>query len=161
MRLFLGIKPSKPTLDNIEKWKKSKIQLNVRWTNPDYIHVTIIPPWESDNIPEATSKISQIQKPGPIKITFNKISLGPNGNQIWLTGESSDNIYKYVSDLQSVFSSTNRKFIPHMTLARFKTPQQFETEKINWPVTFHTLYLIKSTLHPILKHEIMQEFPLE
>ncbi len=125
MRIFVAIKAD----DNIRELAleiKKKVPVDVRWTPPENLHITLIPPWDEKepNIQGVADKLEKISAPN-ISLAFKKCSFGPssrNPRLIWITADSCEMLNGLKNDIERTlgFIVPERKFIPHITIARFR-----------------------------------------
>ncbi|BCX14896.1 MAG: RNA 2',3'-cyclic phosphodiesterase [Patescibacteria group bacterium] len=130
-RIFVGIKISEKMLVFIKSWIKKNPWLyeqDFRLIKPENLHLTIIPPWYEENVDNVILKVEDRLKNSelkPFKITFDNISTGPNTKNsrlIWIKGRPNPDILRIKSFLEKSlgFSSVSKKFVPHITIARFR-----------------------------------------
>lgn len=110
----------------------------VRWLAPQNLHVTLIPPWESENITEVISLLKGIKSKSFI-LEFGAVSLGPKPSSprlIWATGNAPVELIMVRNQIQKALNETVRiprgriryapgEFLMHATLARLR-PQLSE-----------------------------------
>ena len=104
MRIFVSVKIGKELENKIIEWQKSRDDLKVRWLKPENLHITLIPPWETQNIEEVKNKLKSLPRGeqselygGEFDILFNKVSFGPKPEHprlIWAEGKSPENFKK-------------------------------------------------------------------
>jgi len=150
MKVFIGI-PADPTIKNKYSKIKNKLgEYELRWENPDDLHLTIIPPWYTDHIPSEVKNLKIIQKlVKPFQIKLNKVCFAPNKRKmqlLWAQGEASDNLILLKRNLEKIFPSkeTKRKLIPHITLAHSKKNLDLLSFKINWVQNVNSIALFES-----------------
>ena|SRR3989338_8500082 len=170
-RIFIGIKMSKKIEDLATNWSSDKLNWPVRWIKPKNLHLTLIPPFYEDNIEMITDKLKTIPPlAGAIGINFHTISYGPgpgNYRLIWAVGNPSLELEKLKVELEKSLNlkSEARRFLPHLTLARFR-PEDFSklrvkilNEKINWDEEIRTFTIFKSILRPDgAEYEVIKSF---
>lgn len=148
-RTFVALNISDQLKNKIIDWKnnfqnKSPATFNhIRWTPEKNLHITLIPPFEINNMEVQLQPILQsikevVLKYSPFDVSFNDISYGPsiyNPRLIWLTGnapiemvrlkkELTDSLARQLLKLnllsKSHFIQNSRKdFLLHLTIARF------------------------------------------
>ena len=185
-RVFIAIKISKPLEDEIKKWTEdfTKIagwpfdesrfprQVNhVRWLSKKNLHITIIPPFEVENIELVSDKLKNAEwKINSFNIHFAKASFGPNPRSpsiIWAEGRTPNEILKLKDALERELqiNAGRRSFLTHITLARFR-PELFSSfkikklnERINWNESVSSFVLMESRASPEeADYEILEEF---
>ena len=159
-RIFIAIKSSAEIQSWASAWNKDKQEWPVRWIPEENLHITLVPPWNEDDISETVNKLKQIQgKVDPFDMEFKKIVYGPRPNNfrlIWAEGEESKNLVKLKEEIEKIFDikSLKRGFKLHLTLARFK-PKDFSSlplkklnEQINLQERVESVEIIESILKP-------------
>lgn len=143
MRVFIGISATKLKSEYLSLKDKNK-GMKVNWLHPDDLHITLIPPWKTENVEEEISKLKifkNILK--PTSVNFNIIE--KRKNLIWATGPPNKKLEKIKRSLEKVFLNNrkNRELIPHITLAR-KVERYFPSQQINWKLKIKEIALYKS-----------------
>lgn len=166
-RVFIAIPTSQTLKRKVSKWQKSHKKLNVRFLKPKNLHFTIIPPWYTDDIEAEIKKLQKIAgKFSSDSLTLTKITLGPtlkSPRLIWAEGQTPPLLPKLKKALEKIFKTKpdNRRYLLHLTLARFKTPPKFPEEKINWSQRITKVVLMQSHLTPKhAEYKILAEIPL-
>lgn len=178
-RLFVAIKISKELEDRAFEFRRSHQYLPVRWLSGKNLHITLIPPWHTDDIETAKKLLHKIsdQTPGqistiksqPFDLNFDEITFGPtpkNPRLIWASGQAPQEIKNLKLSLEKIFNrpSENRPFFLHLTLARFR-PEDFHAfkpqnlnEKITWQEKVTEVVLMESHLSPKgAEYEILEK----
>lgn len=172
-RVFLALKVPDEFKNNIIDWEDRRRSLPVKWISPKDFHVTIIPPWNEENVEDFMNKLSEIEgKIGSPRIVFDTVAFGPNRYSprlIWATGEVPQKIFNLKVLLKDAFgkvSYRNESFM-HLTLARFspedveRFPNQRMKEDILWTYTFDTLVLMETKITENgPEYEILREYKL-
>ena len=105
----------------------------IRWIEPKNLHVTLVPPWQSQEWKVESEKLKVI-KFRPFEIRFNKIALEPDERRprmVWATGEAGEEIRKLKKLIEIALVDKTRTyalskhqatqgFRLHVTLARLK-----------------------------------------
>ena len=156
-RVFVGIKISPETQGNILSWIGSlEYKLPVRWLELSGLHITLIPPWEEENIRKVTRELSQIKgEIEPFRLSLNRITYGPNIEKprlIWVWGKANSEMKELRKLLQETLSQkkSNRVFFPHITIARFSLsknspfPEIKIDERIHWEEKINRVSLFES-----------------
>ncbi len=157
-RIFIAIKISLEIQKKADEWKAGLRALPVRWIPEENLHITLIPPWEEENIEEIISKAEKIRgKINPFAIEFQKITYGPNSNNprlIWACGDAVKNLVRLKNEIAKLLGAeqSNREFKPHLTLARFRPENYFNfpiknlNEHISWKEKVGSICLMESIL---------------
>ncbi len=152
-RVFIALKTT-PDLENkILSWRENKLNWPVRFIKPKNLHLTLAPPWNCLDISLLIDKLSKIKiEDKSINLNFKLIDYGPNSNNyrlIWVLGEYSvqlENLKNKIEDSLG-FSKPRRKFLPHLSLARFKEiPPINVKEAVNWKEVQSSFVLFESVL---------------
>ncbi len=173
LRVFVGIKVSPPLKKVIANWSALHKNLPVRWIEDANLHLTLIPPWyvQSNEVEKIIKTLEPLKKGlPPISLHFNEISFGPDRKKprlIWATGQSGSEISVLKKNLNMTLGTKeeSRTFIPHLTIARFRT-ESFQTfpvkhldEKILWKEKAENFTLFESVLRRSgAQYKILHEF---
>ncbi len=157
-RIFIGVTISNALREEIGKWKEEHITFPVRWTPPENLHITLLPPWYEENV-EEISDVLQNMKPcvKPFPVVFEMVAFGPENKRPWLMwarGEMPQEFLLLKKQLTNILQKgeERRHEILHTTLARFSLEQfqQFEEknflETIMWKDKISSFSLIESHL---------------
>src|SRR3989338_2294015 len=159
-RIFVAIKISSALQEKIAEWSRRFGEVPVRWTPPENLHVTLIPPWQENNIERIVAVLNTLKgATGPIEMSFEKVTLGPNPftpNLIWAEGSAPQKLIELKTNLEKALNMkpARETFKLHLTLARFKapdiahTPLQNLNERIEWHERAATFSLLESTPLP-------------
>lgn len=159
-RIFIVIAIEKELKEKIAKCQETLKQSfgksgeRIRWALEKNIHITLIPPWETDNIGELKEKLDKISDSDKFNIRFNKISFGANQHNpqlIWATGVISKPLLNLKDLLEKEFNRPfESRFVPHITIARFN-PRYFSSfkiknidKKINWRQKVNAIEIFES-----------------
>jgi RNA 2',3'-cyclic 3'-phosphodiesterase len=170
-RIFVAVPISRELQEVILDWEKSFKDLPVRWLAGKDLHVTLIPPWQTDDIDSVLEKLKTVQgKFEPFDIEFNKVTYGPTLREprlVWATGKVSKPMIALKDELEKIFPEYKLPHDPwtmHLTLARFK-PETFSSfpvknldEYLLWPERVSSIVLMES--HPGSNYEVLEEIPL-
>ena len=156
-RIFVGLHISKSLRQRIEEYQKSLGGLRVRWIKPHNLHITLLPPWYTDDVAEAVHRVTKLEgKIGRIPVQFDKVTFGPHKNKrlIWALGKTPPelrNLHRSVRDLFSE-QKKQRNFLLHLTVARF-APEKFKSfpykklqDQVMWSDTIDHLTVFESHL---------------
>lgn len=174
-RIFIGIKASKNLQKEILKWRKRYLKtLSVRWIPRENLHITLIPPWNEEDIEKATQVLESIRGSfSPFEVEFIKVSFGPSFKRprlIWAKGKESPGMVYLKKTLERTLGKRGerRPFRPHLTLARFKTNDFCEfkikklQDKVSWIEKIETVCLYESkTLPSGAKYKILERVEFE
>ncbi len=103
--------------------------LPVRWTLPENLHITLVPPWLCDDCCVVSRYLGMAcREVQPFEISFSMVSQGPssgNGRLIWVTGRAPSVLEQFrqrLLDLPCIVGQQEEqgRFLMHMTLARFR-----------------------------------------
>jgi 2'-5' RNA ligase len=124
MRVFVGI----PAEDSFKAegiaWQESHRSLPVRMINERDFHMTIIPPWEVDDIAAETAKVQLVAKEVLCDVNFVRFAPRPSMRAPHSIGaeavEIPTSLTKLFNETYRVFNRQPeaRPFLPHCTLAR-------------------------------------------
>lgn len=172
-RVFVAL-PISPALQNeIIAWERRFQNLPVRWLRGKNLHITLVPPWETDDIGEVVTLLKGLNfNAGKIKLECNRVSFGPNRREprlIWAEGGTVDQLSVIRSQLYETlkFPPESRSFKLHLTLARFRPekfsafPMQTLDETVDWRDTATSFVLMESHLLPSgAEYEVLASFSL-
>ena len=104
-----------------------------KWVRPERMHVTLKFIGETDpaNVDPLRDALATIHSPKPVEINFRGLGFFPHERQprvLWCGVEGSPNLAELAAGDQSAldplgFPPEERKFMPHLTLARFPDPK--------------------------------------
>lgn len=185
MRVFVGIKLSEELVGRILEWIKrfqessSKYQTNsknqilntqIRFIEPKNLHITLVPPWETDDWQIESQKL-KVVKFQPFEIRFERMEFGPDQNRprmIWASGSAGEEIKELKKLIEIGLGKTaeSREFRLHCTLARLKTADKsarYNTrlpQSIDWRQEVASFVLYQSHLLPQgADYKALAEFP--
>jgi len=143
MRVFIGIPATRLKSEYLSLKDRNK-DIRVSWLPPDDLHITLIPPWKTENMKEEITKLKifkNILK--PTSVNFNIIE--KRKNLIWTTGPSNKKLGKIKKSLEKVFLNNrkDRELIPHITLAR-KIERYFPSQRVDWKLEVNKIALYES-----------------
>lgn len=171
-RLFVAIKVSDKIKKNVQILEKKCKNLPLKWLKKNDLHITVLSPWDEEDIDNAKRKLSKIK--GSIKsfdIDFNHVTLGPyydNPKLVWAKGKSSKELYELKEALEQIFHEhSDRRFKLHLSLARFaredtrEIMDKWENENISWSQQAQSLVLFESILENYqIKYKALKEVKL-
>jgi 2'-5' RNA ligase len=171
-RIYVAIKLSGQLAEKITAWERGYKHLPVRWIAEKNLHITLVPPWQKDDIGEIIERLKLVSGLSPFDIFFDKISLGPNAREprlIWAEGIAP----KEINDLkQTIENFLNPVPLPshplrlHITLARTRREHPLDiTTTFSMPMDWHDhvdgFVLMESHLSPAgSDYEMLATFPL-
>ncbi len=172
-RIFVAISISEELQNQAFDFRRSHQNIPVRWLSGKNLHITLIPPWYTDDInsvKEVLHEINEIKgEAAAFELRFQKISFGPSFREprlIWAEGETPQEIPSLIHNLQKILNQKdeNRPFRLHLTLARFHTedfmsfPTKELNEKIDWREKVSSIVLMESHLSPKgADYEVLEE----
>ncbi|MFA4872803.1 MAG: 2'-5' RNA ligase family protein [Patescibacteria group bacterium] len=184
-RVFVALPISPALQSEIIAWEQQFPGLPVRWLKGKNLHITLVPPWETDDTDKITTLLNCLNNAGGrIELIFDRVTFGPNLREprlIWAEGSTPPLIVKLKAQLEQTLalpqsqrtsatsprmSAKERVFLLHLTLARFR-PEQFHSlpvktfnETVDWQDTASTFVLMESHLLPSgADYEILAKFP--
>ncbi len=158
-RIFVAVVLSQTLKDKIVEWQASA-NLPVRWTVPEKLHITLIPPWLEQDLEKAKTMFQQeMSKMKSSMLTCRDITYGPEPlapRLIWINCEPSVALRTAKTQLEEAFQNAreNRPFVPHITLARFprRKWKRLKERELNiaftWEEKIQSIQLIESKLLP-------------
>lgn len=171
-RIFVAIKVSTDIKKKIKSVKKDYEDLPLKWHKDSDLHITILPPWDEENIGEVREKLKEIKdKMESFEIGFNHITLGPYYDRpklVWAKGKATKEIYTLREKLESVFQKySQRRFKLHLTLARFSREDTrsimnaWQNKNISWTQKVDSIVLFESILDDDgVKYEVLDELKI-
>jgi RNA 2',3'-cyclic 3'-phosphodiesterase len=108
-----------------------------RWARPEGMHVTLkfighaIADGETEKLDAARATLAAVKSGEPVKISYRGVGFFPDVRRprvIWCGVEASANLAKLAADIERGLEPLGipretRAFVPHLTLARFKSPE--------------------------------------
>ena len=172
-RVFIAIIAPPGLQKSVADWQARSSIKNVRWLAPQDLHITLIPPFYADEkeLAEAKEKCRVLQaEVEPFTVQFENVSFGPNRREprlIWASGAAPAELVALQKRLEDKFGTgeEKRKFLPHLTIARFK-PEAFNAfeqkelnEAVDWQAAVSSFSLMSSQLTPDgAGYEVVEEF---
>lgn len=167
-RIFLGFRISNDLTRIIVDWQKQKKFPDfVRFIEPENLHMTLIPPWyesEIDKVAFLLSNFLNEQKFFPFEVEFTRIASAPRLKTpriLWLKGKKIVQLESFRDALAEKLrlEKEKRKFIPHITVARFKRGKtipnfkepMFYREKLNNLVIFESKLSRRGAFYRVLE----------
>lgn len=124
-RVFVGVKIETPIADELARLAQGLERFRVRRIAAADIHLTLVPPWNAESIPEAVEKLrGAIASCGEFPLSFEHVGYGPQPRRprlLWAECAASDVLTRLHTALLQAFGRANeRPFRPHVTLARLR-----------------------------------------
>jgi 2'-5' RNA ligase len=124
-RIFIGIKIAPEIAHELARLAKCLEGLPARLVPPNDIHLTLVPPWNEDAIPNAIKKLTSVtNKFDVFSLIFQRLAYGPQPRRprlLWAECAATDDIESLHAALFRSFDRhDNRPFRPHVTLARIR-----------------------------------------
>ena len=133
--------------------------LPLRWIASDYLHITLVPPWQCDDtelvcgvIADAASRYNSFD------LHFERIGPGPQRKRprlLWLSGRAPEALVALHRELAMRYATgqeRDRAFFLHMTVARFRSDVAAVARLDERPVAlsglFDRIVLYESVLRP-------------
>lgn len=151
MRLYIGIPATK--LKNLYlQFKESNLDIPIDWFHPDDLHITLIPPFSTEN------KQDEIRKLGIFTNKFKSINVSlpeveSKKSFVWAFGPPSNSLQEIKNELKKRFKSKRtlmykegaEEFIPHVTLARYKNMKEpINKRSVGWNFKAEKIALYES-----------------
>lgn len=161
-RIFIAINLPDNIKDMLLANRKHWKGLDVRWTNPENMHITVeflgnLDRQELDKVLRAVQ--GSVLKTEPFDLYLDRMVLGPNpiqANMFWATVSLNGNIMKLKNLVKNNlelcgFIGENREFRPHITLARARG-NQLKGKQTNIPlgnmkIKVENVEVMESQLH--------------
>lgn len=134
VRLFVAIELREEVREAIRELiaRLKPLARDARWVHPEGMHITLkfIGHVAEDQLDPIRVALAQVSSPGPVELRFRGVGFFPNDRRprvIWCGVEASPNLAQLAKDIESALEPLgivpeSRDFVPHLTLARFKTP---------------------------------------
>ena len=172
-RVFVAIKASQEVQEAASAWRQKFEHLPVRWIAMRNLHITLLPPWQEDDIEAARERLRSIA--GQIEqfeLVLRLVQFGPNRfrpHLVWAQGHVSHQLLELKDALERAFDmeSVLRTVRFHLTLARFRS-EDFSrflikqlNERINWRQAVESVVLMESECgHSGAEYEVLEEIAL-
>lgn len=134
MRVFIAIDISEHVRSAIRSYmaRLKKVSEAPRWVRPEGMHVTLkfVGEAKPEVVEQIKSELRTVRSPAPVDLQFRGIGFFPNERRprvLWVGIEASDNLADLAADIEARMAKIgiepeSRKFSPHLTLARFESP---------------------------------------
>jgi RNA 2',3'-cyclic 3'-phosphodiesterase len=108
-----------------------------RWARPEGMHVTLkfighaIADGDTEKLDAARASLAAVQSSEPVEISYRGVGFFPDARRprvVWCGVEASANLAQLAADIERGLEPLGipretRAFVPHLTLARFKSPE--------------------------------------
>ena len=81
-RIFIGLPISIALQEKIDEWRKQYSNLPVKWLRGKNIHVTLLPPWYTEDIDKEKEILHSFKGMGSFSLSFQRVEYGPPGRLI-------------------------------------------------------------------------------
>ncbi len=139
MRLFVAL----DLPDAVHKFIRELIDVELRplcksarWVRPDGMHITLkfIGHVEAEKLAPIRAALASVHSSAPVEMSFRGLGFFPTERRprvLWYGVEASPNLAPLAADIERGLEPLgiereNRKFVPHLTLARFESPRGLE-----------------------------------
>jgi 2'-5' RNA ligase len=160
-RVFIGLPADDALRAAAAAFRHSHGGLKARWIRPEYLHVTMVPPWELPD-PEPVCMALEViaSSTAPVPVRFDEVSAGPDPRRprlLWATGAAPDSLCTLASQLSGTFGDgkeAQRGFLLHLTIARLNRQEARSStimklhEPVGWDALLDKLCLYESILKP-------------
>jgi len=127
-RVFVGLKLAEELEGAVLYLQSALNGIPARWIPPNDIHLTLVPPFETQDVYFARYKLRKaLTGMHQFPLRFVRLNWGPNKERphlIWVECAASQELIALKKKLLKMFEVNNVKekvpFIPHMTLARLQ-----------------------------------------
>ncbi|MBM3422518.1 MAG: RNA 2',3'-cyclic phosphodiesterase [Chlorobi bacterium] len=160
-RVFVGIPAGEELVEQVLEFRKRYSDLHVRWIKPENLHLTIIPPWQTDMPENACGALRDTADLFPQSdVLFTTVSPGPvvaRPRLLWATGPAAPFFEILRSELigrLSLAPTEERMFLMHLTIARIKFDDRLDVGwmklqvPVLWKACLRRLSLYESILKP-------------
>ncbi|MFH1648699.1 MAG: 2'-5' RNA ligase family protein [Patescibacteria group bacterium] len=151
MRLYIGI-PAIELKNPYLQFKKNNLDIPIDWFHPDDLHITLIPPFSTEN------KRGEIRKLGIFANKFKSINIAlpeveSKKSFVWAFGPPNNGLQEIKDELEKHFKSEKtlmykertEEFIPHVTLARYKNMKEpIKKRSVGWNFKAEKIALYES-----------------
>jgi len=138
MRLFVALDLPEAVRDSIRRLIEELKPLSraPRWVRPEGMHITLrfLGETGTDKLEAIRIALSAVSSPQPVEMHFRGIGFFPHERRprvLWIGVEASPNLAQLAAAVERAlvsrgFAPETRAFVPHLTLARFESPQGSE-----------------------------------
>lgn len=138
MRLFVALDVPNDVRDALRKViaQLEPLCKTARWARPEGMHVTLkfIGHVEATKLAAIRATLATVRIAEPVEINFSGVGFFPNARRprvLWCGVKASANLAPLAADISHALDplgipADDREFTPHLTLARFKSPEGAE-----------------------------------
>ena len=124
-RVFVGLKITPVVARKLAQTARTLERFPVRLVAPADIHLTLVPPWQESNVPDAIEKLRHVANGfRAFPLTFQHVGYGPQAKRprlLWIECTADDQITAFHAALLEAYrQSEERPFRPHVTVARIR-----------------------------------------
>ena len=132
-RIFIGIKLSEDLAGSFVDLQSALGELSGRFIPPEDIHLTLVPPFETRDLPFVKSELKRaLAETHRFKMRFLRLEYGPGKERprlAWVLCSATKDLIALKKKLLHALGQKEKvPFVPHMTVARFK---KADAEKIS------------------------------
>ncbi|HWR02113.1 MAG TPA: 2'-5' RNA ligase family protein [Chlorobaculum sp.] len=174
-RVFIGMPADLALRSAAAGFRRDHDDLQVRWISPENLHVTLVPPWESDDPGTVCCALEEIAAGcSAIPVRFDVVSPGPDPGSprlLWATGMAPVALSRLFITLRRRFGDgkeADREMLLHLTLARFDRqrgrtmPSPTLHGQVEWTGVLDELRLYESVLKPSgAEYRVLCRAPLD
>jgi RNA 2',3'-cyclic 3'-phosphodiesterase len=127
--------------------KLKPLSPDARWVRPEGMHVTLkfighaVRTGDTEKLDAVRAALAGVRSNGPVEMYFHGVGFFPNASRprvVWCGVKASENLAPLAADIERVLEPLgvpleDRAFVPHLTLARFKTSRSAKPGRSNPP----------------------------
>lgn len=170
-RVFIAVPATAEFQRLAMKYSLDHAQIPIRWLAGKNLHITLVPPWETDpdQLAQTTAVLADLPARKPFELHIDTIEFGPDPNAprlLWAKGQAPNQLLQLKGDIeQAIDYHPDRTFTLHITLARFN-PNAFDpnwaemlTESVHWNMLVdHFAIMETKKSNGIMNYPIVREF---
>lgn len=138
MRLFVALELSEAVRAAVRELlgRLQRARADVRWVRPEGMHLTLkfIGEFPEEKLPSLRAALSVVRSSRPAELHFRELGFFPSERRprvLWVGVEASDNLAELAAQVEAALEPLgvereNRRYLPHLTLGRFKSPKHLE-----------------------------------
>jgi len=172
-KVFIALTASEKLRKSVHEWSDGMRQAFLaQWLPLPDLHITLLAPWEEKNPEALIQKLAEtdFSEIDPFRVSFDRITFGPRPGEerlIWATGPSTREIVAFTDRLGKFLNRPRKRFLLHMTLARFSQeslasfPVQNLDERISWQDVIDSFVIMESVkTGEGMTYPVIARFPL-
>lgn len=135
-RVFIAINLPDGAKEKLLAYKNKWPEVPAKWTTPENLHITLAFLGNTSNqeLAEVCELMQQVgERCKPFSVDIQHIAYGPDARRprmIWALIEKSPELLNLQKDVEKTLGQgSDKKFFPHLTLARLKA---FELQRMEW-----------------------------